>query len=139
MPTQLEYEMRHHAMVRMMFGDISESARKQIYELHSADIDATEPGYKESCARWVWILTVYSKDIDDLDLYFKWIEIAFLDKEDLDKDEDWKGEMRSILPKQFIKKIEKTSFSQTARGAVMDDTPLKRNTGEQKIRAIFRR
>lgn len=126
-------------MMRMMFADIRNFSREQLYELYGADISATgeDSTYKESCARFHWILNVYSKDRDEIQPYIDWIQIAFMDKDNLDDDELWKMEMRNILPRQFIEKIEHTGFSQVPRGAVMDETPLKRDAKEKKTFSIF--
>ena len=141
MPSSLEYEQRMHAMVRMMFGDIRDYAKSQIYELYDANEKAKseELTYKESCARWHWILEVYSKNREEIQEYVDWIQIAHMSEEDLDNDELWLMEMRRFLPSQFMEKIEHTGFTQVPRGAIMDQTPLKREKKEGKTYAIFRK
>ena len=137
MPTQFEYEQRMHAMVRSMFGDIRDHARDQVYALYGAEFNNENPTYKESCARWHWILEVYSKNRKDIQQYIDWIQIAYMDKEDLDKDELWLLEMRKIVPDQFMEKIEHTGFTQVPRGAIMDQTPLSHKKKKEKVYSIF--
>ena len=134
MPTVLETEMRIGAMIRTMSGDVRDSFRQQVYELYDADEEAKTKTYKEACARWHWNLIVYCDDVDIVNKYIAFIQIAYRKKMDLDNSEIWKQLMRIVLPSQFIKKIE--GLTQVPRLAIMDKTPLRKGEKRQE-RAIF--
>jgi len=139
MVSRFEQEMRVGAMIRSMSGDVRDAFRKQVFELYDADENASSENctYKESCARWHWLVLVYSHDISEIQDFIDFIQIAFNKRIDLDKDEKWKLLMRLKLPSQFIQKIE-TGFSQVPRLAIMDQTPLRKTPTGKRVRAIFR-
>jgi len=142
MATEFEERVKATHMVRTMFGSIRASFKSQIYELYDANENlssAEDKTYKESCARWHLLLKVYSKGNEAVRKYINWIQIAYEDKEDLDEDDLWLLEMRRILPDQFMDKIDNTGFTQVPRGAIMDETPLKRGSRKEKQFAIFRK
>ena len=135
-----EQEIRRHAMIRRMSGDVRDAVRSQIYELYDADesLSFKSQTYKESCARWHWLLIVYAKDPEEVDQYIDFIQIAFSKQMNLDQSNKWKFLMRMTIPTQFIQKIE-AGFQPVTRLAIMDQTPLRKNTASNKPRAIFRR
>ena len=123
MVSVIEQEMRIGAMIRTMSGDVRDTFRDQIYDLY-ADENGKVEGYRESCARWHWILLVYCDNPDAIKEYIDMIQMYYFEGKDPDKDENWRLLMRRVLPYQFILKIN-TRFTQVPRLAIMDQTPLR--------------
>lgn len=136
--SNLENEMRVGAMIRTMSGEMRDDLRDQIYELY-ADKDGNTEGYRESCARWHWLLLVYSMDLKQANKYVALIQQAFKKQVDLDQNDRWKFMMRMFLPEQAIKQIKNGPFTQVPKLAIINQTPLAyKNKKEEKEKAIFR-
>ena len=138
MPSYLEYEMKNSAMIRKMSGEVRDAYKSQIYELFDADENATGENitYKEACARWHWIIVVYTTNMEEMSEYLDIIELSFDNKINLDEDLKWKRMMRLVLSPQF--KTTMHSFTQVPRLAILNQTPLRKGK-EIKTRALFRK
>ena len=138
MSTMMEQEVRVGAMIRTMSGEVRDAMKSQIYELYDAKEEAEENEYcyKESCARWHWLILVYTDNINDTQELLDFIQVAYDNKINLDEDEDWKKMMRVVLPVEFKKSI-KYGFTQVPRLAVLNQTPLRKDSRKPKRKAVF--
>ena len=137
MVTNLENEMRIGAMIRTMSGEVRDHLKDQVYELY-ADKDGKTEGYRESCARWHWLLLVYSKDMELSKKYIGFIQLAFEKKIDLNKNKKWKLFMRMFLPEQAVKQIKDGPYTQVPKLSIINQTPTAYKDKKKKEQAIFR-
>ena len=137
MTTALENEMRVGAMIRTMSGEVRDALKEQVYELY-ADREGNTEGYRESCARWHWLLLVYSLDMDKAKKFINYIQIAYKKKIDLEKNERWKLFMRMFLPEQAVKQIKQGPYTQVPKLSIINQTPTAYKKKEVKEKAIFR-
>lgn len=137
MPSYMEYEMKNSVMIRKMSGEVRDAYQAQVYELYDADMHTSTPTYKESCARWHWLILVYSNNMEEVSEYLEIIEAAYMSEMDLDEELGWKQMMRLFLSIEFKKTMH--SFTQVPRLAILNQTPLREGGKEKISRAIFRR
>ena len=138
MVTNLENEMRVGAMIRRLSGEVRDAMKDQIYELYT-DNEGNMEGYRESCARWHWLLLVYSSDLDKARKYIGFIQIAFEKQIDLDKHKAWKLFMRMYLPEEAVKQIKGGAFTQVPKLSIINQTPLAhKSKRDEREKAIFR-
>ena len=113
----LDKEAKVGAMLRHMTGDVAAGFR----EFHKSLYDDTDVGI--SCAKWHWALVMYSPAPIAMRSYVSMIQIAYTNRVNLDKLEEWRKLMRVILPEEFMAKM--SLYSQVPQIAVMDNTEYK--------------
>lgn len=136
MGTILETEMRTGAMIRTMSGAVRDALRQELYSMYE-DENGNITGYRETCAKWHWLLLVYCKDMDLAKKFILLIQIAFENGEDLDKDEWWKFMMRITLPEQAVRQIKEGEFTQVPKLSIIDQTEFVKKK-PKKEKAVFR-
>ena len=138
MVTNLENEVKVGTMIRRLSGEVRDAMKDQIYELYS-DEEGNVEGYRESCARWHWLLLVYSTDMQVARKFIGYIQIAFRKKTNLDKSDKWKFIMRMFLPEEAVKQIKSGAFTQVPKLSIINQTPLAhRSKRDEREHAIFR-
>jgi len=138
MVTNLENEMRIGAMIRRLSGEVRDAMKDQIYELYS-DKKGNLSKCGESCARWHWLLLVYSSDLKKARKFIGFIQIAYEKNINLDVNKKWMLFMRMYLPEEAVKQIKGGAFTQVPKLSIINQTPLAhKNKRNQREQAIFR-
>lgn len=134
MTTQLEFEAKTSVMLRKIGADIRKALKDQTEELFNDDNIALD--YKESCAKWDITITTYCSDIRMMQCLHMMVEKAFLMKINLDRSTKWRMLMRSILPPELMKKVNR--LTQVPQMSMIDKTEFTKR-GREGSRALFRK
>lgn len=134
MTTQLEYESKQGVMLSKKGADIRKAFKEQTEELFN---DKNISGnYRDACAKWDITITTYCSSIGLIQYLHMLVEQAFMRKINLDRCSKWRFLMRSLLPPELMKKVNR--LTQIPQMSMIDKTEFtKREIQTQK--ALFRR
>ena len=134
MVSKLEFEAKQSAMLRKIGADIRSALKTQTEELFN-DKNISE-SYKDACSKWDITITTYSASIELIQYLHMFVEQAYMRKVNLDRCSRWRMLMRSILPPELMKKVNR--LTQIPQMSMIDKTEFTKRD-MQVSRAMFRK